>query len=241
MPVLRLDWDGVPVNLAVYAAKDERAALKASAAGPPDRAGEPRRGVRPARRGCTKALRRRGDRRRRPHSRSPPGSTSASNSAPEAPDPAAVSALTRADLPELAGGRATLERWRGKVIVVNFWASWCPPCREEIPGLVRIQQKFAANGLQVVGIAVDSVDKSRQAAAQMGISYPVLVAGVEVIDVTRRLGNRAGGLPYTLDPRPERDDRRDPPRPPLRGAAEANHHAFARVKRRSSANWTANG
>jgi thiol-disulfide isomerase/thioredoxin len=102
------------------------------------------------------------------------------------------------DLPEIAGGRATLERWHGKVIVVNFWASWCPPCREEIPGLVRIQQKFATNGLQVVGIAVDSVDKSRQAAGEMGISYPVLVAEVQIIDVTRRLGNRAGGLPFTV-------------------------------------------
>jgi thiol-disulfide isomerase/thioredoxin len=114
-----------------------------------------------------------------------------------APDPAAVSALTRADLPDLAGGRASLEQWRGKVLVVNFWASWCPPCREEIPGLIRMQQKFAANGVQVVGIAVDSVDKSRQAAGEMGITYPVLVAEVQIIDVTRRLGNRAGGLPFT--------------------------------------------
>ena len=116
----------------------------------------------------------------------------------ETPDPGAVFALTRMDLPELAGGRATLERWRGKVVVVNFWASWCPPCREEIPGLIRIQQKLAANGLQVVGIAVDSVDKSRQAAAEMAISYPVLVAEVQIIDVTRQLGNRAGGLPFTI-------------------------------------------
>jgi thiol-disulfide isomerase/thioredoxin len=84
------------------------------------------------------------------------------------------------------------------VVVVNFWASWCAPCREEIPGLVKIQQKLAANGLQVVGIAVDSVDKSRQAAAEMAISYPVLVAEVRIIDLTRRLGNRAGGLPFTL-------------------------------------------
>jgi len=114
------------------------------------------------------------------------------------PDRAAVLTLTRTDLPDLAGGRATLERWRGKVVVVNFWASWCPPCREEIPGLIRIQQKLAANGLQVVGIAVDSADKSRQAATEMSISYPVLVAEVQIIDVTRRLGNRAGGLPFTI-------------------------------------------
>jgi thiol-disulfide isomerase/thioredoxin len=115
-----------------------------------------------------------------------------------APDPAAVSALTRADLPDFAGNRSSLERWRGKVVVVNFWASWCPPCREEIPGLMRIQQRFAPNGVQVVGIAVDSVDKSRQAASEMGISYPVLVAELQIIDITRRLGNRAGGLPFTV-------------------------------------------
>ena len=81
---------------------------------------------------------------------------------------------------------------------MNFWASWCPPCREEIPGLIRIQQKLAANGLQVVGIAVDSVDKSRQAATEMAIGYPILVAEVEIIELTRRLGNRAGGLPFTV-------------------------------------------
>jgi thiol-disulfide isomerase/thioredoxin len=113
-------------------------------------------------------------------------------------DPAVVSALTRAVLPDLSGDPTSLDRWRGKVIVVNFWASWCPPCREEIPGLVRTQQKFAANGLQIVGIAVDSAEKSRQAAMEMGINYPVLVAGMETIDLTRKLGNRAGGLPYTV-------------------------------------------
>jgi thiol-disulfide isomerase/thioredoxin len=114
------------------------------------------------------------------------------------PDPADVLALTRTQLPDLAGGEASLERWRGKVIVVNFWASWCPPCREEIPGLVRIQERFASNGVQVVGIAIDSAAKSRQAAAELGINYPVLVAGLETIDLTRKLGNPAGALPYTL-------------------------------------------
>jgi len=113
-------------------------------------------------------------------------------------DPAAVLALTRVNLPDLTGNRATLEQWRGKVLVVNFWASWCPPCREEIPGLLRIQQRFAANGVQVVGIAVDSVAKSSQAANEMGISYPVLVAEIQILDLTRRLGNRVGALPFTV-------------------------------------------
>lgn len=63
---------------------------------------------------------------------------------------------------------------------------------------MRMQEKFAANGLQVVGIAVDSAAKSRQAADEMKISYPVLVAELQIIDITRRLGNRAGGLPFTV-------------------------------------------
>ncbi len=113
-------------------------------------------------------------------------------------DTAAVSALTRTAFPDLAGEQLTLERWQGKILVVNLWASWCPPCREEIPGLVRAQQKFAANGVQIVGIAFDSAAKSRQAAAELGINYPVLVAGMEAIDLVRKVGNRQGGLPYTL-------------------------------------------
>ena len=101
-------------------------------------------------------------------------------------------------LSDVDGKPVRLSDFKGKVVILDFWATWCPPCREEIPGLIRVQQKLAANGLQVVGIAVDSVDKSRQAAAEMAISYPVLVAEVQIIDVTRRLGNRAGGLPFTV-------------------------------------------
>ena len=114
------------------------------------------------------------------------------------PESASVLALTRATFPDLAGNSTTLSHWQGKVVVVNFWASWCPPCREEIPGLIRMQGRYAANGVQIVGIAVDSAEKSRQAAAEMTINYPVLVAGLEAIDLTRKLGNPAGGLPYTI-------------------------------------------
>lgn len=114
------------------------------------------------------------------------------------PDSAAVSALTQAEFKDLSGQAGSLRQWRGRVMVVNFWASWCPPCREEIPGLVVIHHKLAAKGLQVVGIAVDSVDKARESAAELGVNYPVLVAGIEIIELTRRLGNRPGALPYTL-------------------------------------------
>jgi thiol-disulfide isomerase/thioredoxin len=100
--------------------------------------------------------------------------------------------------PDLSGQPATIAGWRGKVVVVNFWASWCAPCREEIPGLLSLQRKYAGNGLQVVGIAVDSVDNSKSAAAALGIAYPVLIGGLGSIELTRQLGNKAGALPYTV-------------------------------------------
>jgi thiol-disulfide isomerase/thioredoxin len=114
------------------------------------------------------------------------------------PDDSAVLALTQASFKDLSDQVGSLEQWRGRVLVVNFWASWCPPCREEIPGLVDIQRQFAAKGVQVVGIAVDSAEKARESAGELGINYPVLVAGIEIVELTRRLGNRPGALPYTL-------------------------------------------
>jgi thiol-disulfide isomerase/thioredoxin len=116
----------------------------------------------------------------------------------DAVDSAAVSALTQTKFQDLSGESGSLEQWRGRVLVVNFWASWCAPCREEIPGLVNIHREYAAKGLQIVGIAVDSADKARESASALGVNYPVLVAGIESIDLTRRLGNRASALPFTL-------------------------------------------
>lgn len=115
-----------------------------------------------------------------------------------APDAAAVLALIHQPFKDYSGDAETIERWKGQVLVVNFWASWCPPCRDEIPGLVSVQKRFAANGVQVVGIAVDSPAKAREAAAELGVNYPVLIAGMETIDLTRRLGNRVGALPFTV-------------------------------------------
>jgi len=112
--------------------------------------------------------------------------------------PGVALALTRLELPDLQGKRSTLQQWRGKVMVVNFWATWCPPCREEIPGLIQIDRKFASNGVQVVGIAVDQPEKANKYATEIGIRYPVLVAGIEVMDIARQLGNRSGALPFTV-------------------------------------------
>lgn len=121
----------------------------------------------------------------------------AANRAPDLP-PAADRALMQATMPDLAGQPQPMSQWKGKVILVNFWATWCAPCRKEIPLLVARQNELGARGLQVVGIAVDQVDKVKPFAAEMGINYPVLVDELQALDLSRAVGNEMGALPYTL-------------------------------------------
>ncbi len=101
-------------------------------------------------------------------------------------------------LRDLTGASKTLAEWRGKVLVVNFWATWCEPCREEIPMFVRLQREHGDKGLQFIGIAIDDPAKVAPFAKQFGINYPVLLGGIEAADWSRTLGNQAGGLPFTL-------------------------------------------
>jgi len=101
-------------------------------------------------------------------------------------------------LPDLAGREQPLAQWRGKVVVVNFWATWCGPCREEMPHFVRTQAAQGANGLQFVGIAVDQAPKVREFAGQLGINYPLLIGGYGAIELSKTLGNSVGALPFTI-------------------------------------------
>ena len=101
-------------------------------------------------------------------------------------------------LANVKGGTQSLEQWRGQVLVVNYWATWCAPCREEIPGFVRLQERYGSRGLQFVGIAIDQPDKVAEFASEFRINYPLLLGGLETIGLLRQAGNRAGVLPYTL-------------------------------------------
>jgi thiol-disulfide isomerase/thioredoxin len=111
---------------------------------------------------------------------------------------AALATLQSRSFSDLTDTNRTLLDWQGKVRVVNFWATWCEPCRDEIPALQRVQAKFAESGLETIGISIDHADKVQQFARNMAITYPLLLGDASVIDLARALGNRAGGLPFTL-------------------------------------------
>lgn len=98
----------------------------------------------------------------------------------------------------LDGVPRDLTAFRGRILVVNYWATWCAPCREEIPMFVRIQQEYAAKNVQFIGIAIDQVDKVRQFAKEFRINYPLLIGAMDSMELSREAGNKAGVLPYTL-------------------------------------------
>jgi thiol-disulfide isomerase/thioredoxin len=106
--------------------------------------------------------------------------------------------LLSASFVDLEGRSRRLLEWRGQVVVCNFWATWCAPCREEVPLLVAAKQQYAAKGLEVVGIGIDQAAKIRDFASNYKVNYPMLVAGSEAIEMMRDLGNNAGALPYTV-------------------------------------------
>jgi peroxiredoxin len=105
--------------------------------------------------------------------------------------------------PDFAHGAAD-GRWvassdfDGQVLLVNFWATWCEPCREEMPMLDRLQGELGGRGLAVVGIALDDVQRSRDFIARLGIGYTVLVGAGDVLATSRAWGNEAGLLPYSV-------------------------------------------
>ena len=109
-----------------------------------------------------------------------------------------MAAILASRLTTLDGKEQSLSDFLGRVLVINYWATWCAPCREEIPIFVRMQREYGDQGLQFIGIAIDQADKVRGFAAEFQINYPLLLGGMEAVDLSRRAGNKAGVLPYTL-------------------------------------------
>ncbi|HEX5514616.1 MAG TPA: TlpA disulfide reductase family protein [Gammaproteobacteria bacterium] len=100
-------------------------------------------------------------------------------------------------LPDLNDQLQSVAQWDGKVVVLNFWATWCPPCVREVPMLVALQNELGQRGLQVIGIAVDKRDIARDFAQEAGVNYPILYGVQSALEVSQLYGNDAGTLPHT--------------------------------------------
>jgi thiol-disulfide isomerase/thioredoxin len=109
-----------------------------------------------------------------------------------------ASALPEFNLPDLSGHQHNISEWRGKVLVINFWATWCPPCRKEIPDFVALQEQEAAKGVQFIGIALEDQEPVAEYLATTKINYPMLLGGDNGIALAHQLGNIVDAVPYTL-------------------------------------------
>jgi thiol-disulfide isomerase/thioredoxin len=112
---------------------------------------------------------------------------------------AATTASRRPDftLNDLSGTPQAISQWDGKVLVVNFWATWCEPCRREIPLLNALQSEYAGKGVQVLGVAIDDAVEVKAFLESMPISYPVVVGEQDAVDALAGFGAEMTVLPYT--------------------------------------------
>lgn len=128
-----------------------------------------------------------------------PTATTATQSAPR-PAAAAPLATHRPafSLPDVNGKAHSISQWDGKVVMLNFWATWCPPCRHEIPAFIKLQHAYQGKGFTVVGVAIDTAQNVRDFIDPMGIDYPILHGQNKAIDIAKAYGDRLGVLPYTV-------------------------------------------
>jgi thiol-disulfide isomerase/thioredoxin len=103
-----------------------------------------------------------------------------------------------ASLNDADGKPQALAQWKGRPLVINFWATWCTPCVEEMPDLQALREHYLARKLEVVGLAIDNTSAVQEFRRKLGIKYPLLVAGSGGTELARALGNASGGLPHTV-------------------------------------------
>ncbi|WP_321801472.1 TlpA disulfide reductase family protein [Caballeronia sp. J97] len=110
----------------------------------------------------------------------------------------AVDQLWKATPPGAMGTSQPLAAFKGKPVVVNFWASWCGPCVKEMPTLAAMQREYEKKGITFIGLGVDSEKNVNDFLKKVPVSYPVYVTGFGGADLARSFGNNAGGLPFTV-------------------------------------------
>lgn len=122
----------------------------------------------------------------------------AGNRTPASAPPDPVAALFSRQLPDAEGKLHLMGQWKGKTVLLNFWATWCAPCVEEMPELNALQAEVAARNIQILGIGVDSAVNIVQFSAKHKISYPLYVTGMEGAALSHEFGNKLGGLPFSV-------------------------------------------
>ncbi len=101
-------------------------------------------------------------------------------------------------LTDLEGQALSITKWDGLVVLVNFWATWCPPCRKEIPAFMEILNRYRDRGFQIVGIAIDEPEAVTDFINDLGVNYPQLIGEQDAIEVSQIYGNHFGALPYSV-------------------------------------------
>lgn len=117
------------------------------------------------------------------------------------PQPAASSAVSNLlsqSMSDSQGKQQNLGQWKNKPLLINFWATWCTPCVDEMPELSALQTELGAQKIQIIGIGIDSPSNISEFASKYQIQYPLYVAGMSGSELSRQLGNQAGGLPFTV-------------------------------------------
>jgi len=101
-------------------------------------------------------------------------------------------------LPDVSGKQRNLSEWQGKIRIINFWATWCPPCLEEIPEFIKLQNEFKNNNLQFIGIAIEDKETVEKYLKDNPVNYPMLIGGDNAVTLAQQLGNIVNAVPFSL-------------------------------------------
>lgn len=112
--------------------------------------------------------------------------------------PPSASTLSEFTFPDLTGKMHSSKEWQGKILLINFWASWCPPCIKEIPEFIQLQKQLGQQNIQFIGIAIEDRDSAMSYANINNINYPILIAAEKGIALAQQLGNHINAIPFTL-------------------------------------------
>jgi thiol-disulfide isomerase/thioredoxin len=101
-------------------------------------------------------------------------------------------------MPDDGGKMQEFAQWKGKTLILNFWATWCAPCVQEMPDLSALQIQSKGKNLQILGIGIDSASNIKEFVSKYPVNYPLYVAGMDGSELSRQFGNQGGGLPFTV-------------------------------------------